>query len=52
MGNGASRHSSSAFPMFFEVGLVVVLPLIFSVAHKLEIKGTTKGSPMCLLVFR
>ena len=36
-------------PMFFEVGLVVVLPLVFSVAHKLEIKGTTKGSTYVLL---
>jgi GntP family gluconate:H+ symporter len=32
-------------PMFFEVGLVVLLPLIFSVARKLENKGTVKGSP-------
>ncbi len=32
-------------PMFFEVGLVVVLPLIFSVARKLEDRGNFKGSP-------
>ncbi|WP_354677730.1 GntP family permease [Cupriavidus plantarum] len=31
-------------PMFFEVGLVVMLPLIFSVARKLESKGRFKGS--------
>ncbi len=36
-------------PMFFEVGLVVVLPLVFSVARKLELKGTTKGSTYVLL---
>lgn len=36
-------------PMFFEVGLVVVLPLIFSVARKLEDKGTVKGSPYVLM---
>jgi gluconate:H+ symporter, GntP family len=36
-------------PMFFEVGLVVLLPLIFSVARKLESKGTVKGSPYVLL---
>jgi gluconate:H+ symporter, GntP family len=36
-------------PMFFEVGLVVLLPLIFSVAHKLEGKGTFKGSPYVLI---
>jgi gluconate:H+ symporter, GntP family len=36
-------------PMFFEVGLVVVLPLVFSVAHKLEIRDTTKGSTYVLL---
>ena len=32
-------------PMFFEVGLVVVLPLIFSVARKLEDHKNFKGSP-------
>jgi GntP family gluconate:H+ symporter len=36
-------------PMFFEVGLVVLLPLIFSVARKLESKGTVKGSPYVLM---
>jgi GntP family gluconate:H+ symporter len=36
-------------PMFFEVGLVVLLPLIFSVARKLESKGTFKGSSYVLL---
>jgi gluconate:H+ symporter, GntP family len=36
-------------PMFFEVGLVVLLPLIFSVARKLESKGTVKGSAYVLL---
>jgi gluconate:H+ symporter, GntP family len=36
-------------PMFFEVGLVVLLPLIFSVARKLEGKGTVKGSPYVLI---
>jgi gluconate:H+ symporter, GntP family len=36
-------------PMFFEVGLVVLLPLIFSVARKLEGKGTFKGSPYVLI---
>jgi GntP family gluconate:H+ symporter len=36
-------------PMFFEVGLVVLLPLIFSVAHKLESKGTVEGSPYVLM---
>jgi GntP family gluconate:H+ symporter len=36
-------------PMFFEVGLVVLLPLIFSVARKLEEKGTVKGSAYVLI---
>jgi gluconate:H+ symporter, GntP family len=36
-------------PMFFEVGLVVLLPLIFSVARKLESKGTINGSPYVLM---
>ena len=36
-------------PMFFEVGLVVMLPLFFSVARKLESKGTVKGSPYVLI---
>jgi len=31
-------------PMFFEVGLVVMLPLIFSVARKLEAERTGTGS--------
>lgn len=31
-------------PMFFEVGLVIMLPLIFSVARKLEGNGRFKGS--------
>lgn len=31
-------------PMFFEVGLVIMLPLIFSVARKLESKARFKGS--------
>jgi GntP family gluconate:H+ symporter len=31
-------------PMFFEVGLVVMLPLIFSVARKLESQQRFKGS--------
>ncbi len=31
-------------PMFFEVGLVVMLPLIFSVARKLESREQFKGS--------
>ncbi|MFB7327472.1 GntP family permease [Streptomyces sp. NPDC056190] len=36
-------------PMFFEVGLIVLLPLIFSVARRLEDQGDTKGSPYVLL---
>jgi gluconate:H+ symporter, GntP family len=36
-------------PMFFEVGLVVLLPLIFSVARKLEARGTVKGSAYVLI---
>ncbi|KAK1185312.1 gluconate:H+ symporter [Streptomyces sp. NBS 14/10] len=36
-------------PMFFEVGLIVLLPLIFSVARRLEGQGGTKGSPYVLL---
>lgn len=31
-------------PMFFEVGLVVLLPLIFSVARKLEASSAIRGS--------
>ncbi|MEV6127227.1 gluconate:H+ symporter [Streptomyces violaceusniger] len=36
-------------PMFFEVGLIVLLPLIFSVARRMEGQGGTKGSPYVLL---
>jgi len=36
-------------PMFFEVGLIVLLPLIFSVARRLEDQGGAKGSPYVLL---
>ncbi|MER7927451.1 gluconate:H+ symporter [Streptomyces sp. NPDC096057] len=36
-------------PMFFEVGLIVLLPLIFSVARRLEAQGGSKGSPYVLL---
>lgn len=36
-------------PMFFEVGLIVLLPLIFSVARRLEGHGGAKGSPYVLL---
>ncbi|MFE2182105.1 GntP family permease [Streptomyces sp. NPDC059455] len=36
-------------PMFFEVGLIVLLPLIFSVARRMEEQGGTKGSPYVLL---
>lgn len=32
-------------PMFFEVGLVILLPLIFTVARKVERLGDVKGSP-------
>ncbi|MDY0393492.1 gluconate:H+ symporter [Virgibacillus halophilus] len=32
-------------PMFFEVGLIMLLPLIFTVAKKLEVHGSVKGSP-------
>lgn len=32
-------------PMFFEVGLVVMLPLIFGVARKLEAEQSGSGSP-------
>ncbi|WP_295537980.1 gluconate:H+ symporter [uncultured Pseudacidovorax sp.] len=31
-------------PMFFEVGLVILLPLIFGVARKLEARGEGRGS--------
>ncbi|MFI0773367.1 GntP family permease [Streptomyces sp. NPDC021212] len=36
-------------PMFFEIGLIVLLPLIFSVARRLEDRGGTNGSPYVLL---
>src|SRR6202040_3504885 len=36
-------------PMFFDVGLVVRLPLTFSVARKLESKGTINGSTYVLM---
>ncbi|MFC7394619.1 GntP family permease [Scopulibacillus cellulosilyticus] len=36
-------------PMFFEVGLIILLPLIFTVARKLEQHGGTKGSPYILV---
>jgi GntP family gluconate:H+ symporter len=36
-------------PMFFEVGLVVMLPLVFSVARKLETRGAVDGSAYVLL---
>lgn len=55
---GVMRHTSTrslpwammgvafviGIPMFFEVGLVVMLPLVFSIARKLEKEGTIKGS--------
>jgi gluconate:H+ symporter, GntP family len=31
-------------PMFFEIGLIMLLPLVFSVARKLENQGSFKGS--------
>lgn len=36
-------------PMFFEIGLIVLLPLIFSVARRLEGTGQVKGSPYVYL---
>lgn len=36
-------------PMFFEIGLIVLLPLIFSVAQRLEKTRTTTGSPYVYL---
>ncbi|PKV96439.1 GntP family gluconate:H+ symporter [Amycolatopsis echigonensis] len=36
-------------PMFFEVGLIVLLPLIFSIARRLEDEGGTRGSAYLLL---
>lgn len=32
-------------PMFFEIGLIVLLPLIFSVARRLQRSGSRRGSP-------
>ena len=32
-------------PMFFEVGLIMLLPLIFTISRKLEQQGGVKGSP-------
>ncbi|MFE9322264.1 GntP family permease [Nocardia sp. NPDC052278] len=36
-------------PMFFEVGLIVLLPLIFSVARRLEDENDGQGSPYLLV---
>ena len=36
-------------PMFFEVGLIVLLPLIFSIARRLEAEGGSRGSAYLLL---
>ncbi|MGW8376946.1 SLC13 family permease [Streptomyces sp. ODS28] len=36
-------------PMFFEIGLIVLLPLIFSVARRLEREGRGTGSPYVYL---
>jgi GntP family gluconate:H+ symporter len=36
-------------PMFFEVGLIVLLPLVFSVAQRMRATGATNGSPYTLL---
>ncbi|MET8553777.1 SLC13 family permease [Streptomyces sp. NPDC004959] len=36
-------------PMFFEIGLIVLLPLIFSVARRLQDSGQVKGSPYVYL---
>ncbi|UUZ91838.1 GntP family permease [Paenibacillus sp. P25] len=36
-------------PMFFEVGLIIMLPLIFNIASQLEKQGGTKGSPYMLV---
>ncbi|MGW2277742.1 GntP family permease [Streptomyces sp. NPDC001770] len=36
-------------PMFFEIGLIVLLPLIFSVAQRLERTQKIKGSPYVFL---
>jgi GntP family gluconate:H+ symporter len=46
--------SAAAFvigiPMFFEVGLIVLLPLVFSVADRLRRQGQTNYSPYTMLV--
>ncbi|MFT8317426.1 MAG: gluconate:H+ symporter [Sporolactobacillus sp.] len=36
-------------PMFFEVGLIILLPLIFTVASRIEREGNVKGSPYVLI---
>ncbi|WP_100488308.1 GntP family permease [Sporolactobacillus pectinivorans] len=36
-------------PMFFEVGLIILLPLIFTVARKVEKQGKVKGSPYIMI---
>ncbi|WP_329065883.1 GntP family permease [Amycolatopsis sp. NBC_01480] len=36
-------------PMFFEVGLIVLLPLVFSVAERLRLSGAAKTSSYTLL---
>ncbi|WP_030902650.1 GntP family permease [Streptomyces sp. NRRL F-5126] len=36
-------------PMFFEIGLIVLLPLIFSVARRLQTEHDVKGSPYIYL---
>ena len=36
-------------PMFFEIGLIMLLPLIFSVASKIEKQGNIKGSAFVLI---
>ncbi|MEW2548288.1 gluconate:H+ symporter [Streptomyces sp. NPDC047002] len=46
--------SAAAFvigiPMFFEVGLIVLLPLVFSVADRMRRQGHTRYSPYTMLV--
>ncbi|MEH7118418.1 gluconate:H+ symporter [Neobacillus vireti] len=36
-------------PMFFEIGLIMLLPLIFSVATKIEKQGKIKGSAFVMI---
>lgn len=36
-------------PMFFEVGLIVLLPLIFGIARRMEAEGGVRGSAYLLL---